>query len=217
MSGLLPMDYAELDRTMRELDELHARPVITATAWGESHLVRAPRQQRPTSIDFAPGRDVSSAPFPTATSLAPDPVLLAERIHSICPVPVLAELASNKSSNAGRDTDTREARESTRETIHACSDTCRTLAAGQFICPFCAWERAAGRLGPAAAPRGLVRVQSCERHACREGGAAATALPGFPSEVSCPADSPLTPAGAVDSRRPLPPAVGDSSKPKEAA
>lgn len=80
MSGLLPTDYAELDRTLCELEDLRSKPVITAVAWGErfSFLSRSSVELRwgntPLKL-LTPGRNVSSAACPTPTSLASGPVL----------------------------------------------------------------------------------------------------------------------------------------------
>jgi len=155
VSGLLPTDYAELDSTMCELDELRPRAVITSSAWGEGGLVArrdagqepAGRGCHPEKI-LAPGRNVSSVAFPTPTSLASGPV--------------------------------------------------------SIICPFCALE--ARMQGRPLHSRGLVRVASCERHAPVNSGLEGLSPHQFgsSSEVSCPAQSTLTPAGAVDSRRSLP-------------
>ena len=164
MSGLLPTDYAELDRTMCELDELLQAPRL------RRQLRRAECGMR---NEFAPGRDVSSAPFPTATSLAPDPV--------------------SPFGSASSD-----------QEFGAHIPTSRGDLAEPSICPWCVLERAMSRCSKTERT-GLVRVQSCERHAPVESrlDGVSPHRPGFPSEVSCPAESPLTPAGAVDSRRPL--------------
>lgn len=65
MSGLLPADYAELDRVCCELEDMRARAVITRQAWGEPLLITARREPRPTRfLDLPSEASESRSTFP---------------------------------------------------------------------------------------------------------------------------------------------------------